>query len=38
MARWVVAYSDVAHLISLNLGKSWEKYAKSSDAGLNIII
>ena len=36
IALWVVAYRDVAHLISLNLGKSWEKYAKSFDAGLSI--
>ena len=34
IVHWVVAYRDVAHLITLNLGKSWEKYAKSFDAGL----
>ena len=35
IALWVIAYRDVAHPITLNLGKSWEKYAKSFDAGLN---
>ena len=34
IVHWVFAYRDVAHLIRLNLGKSWEKYAKSFDAGL----
>ena len=29
---------DMAHLITLNLGKSWEKYAKSFDAGLILIM
>ena len=33
----VVAYRDVAHLVRLNLGKSWEKSAKSFDAGLMLI-
>ena len=32
---WVVAYRDVAHLVRLDLGKSWEKSAKSFDAGLS---
>ena len=32
---WVVAYRDVAHLVRLNVGKSWEKSAKSFDAGLS---
>ena len=36
IVHWVVAYRDVAHLIRLNLGKSWEKPAKSFDAGLSI--
>ena len=34
IAIWVIAYRDVAHPITLNLGKSWEKYAKSFDAGV----
>ena len=34
IVHWVVAYRDVAHLVRLNLGKSWEKSAKSFDAGL----
>ena len=33
--HWVVAYRDVAHLVRLNLGKSWAKSAKSFDAGLS---
>ena len=37
IVHWVVAYRDVAHLITLNLGKSWEKYAKSFDAGLKSV-
>ena len=32
--HWVVAYRDMAHLVRLNLGKSWEKSAKSFNAGL----
>ena len=35
IVHWVVAYRDVAHLVRLNLGKSWEKSAKSFDAGLS---
>ena len=35
IVHWVVAYKDMAHLVRLNLGKSWEKSAKSFDAGLN---
>ena len=31
---WVVVYRDVAHLITLNLGKVEKRYAKSFDAGL----
>ena len=34
IVHWVVAYRDVAHLVRFNLGKSWEKSAKSFDAGL----
>ena len=34
IVHWVVAYRDVAHLVRLNLGKSWEKSGKSFDAGL----
>ena len=34
IVHWVVAYRDMAHLVRLNLGKSWEKSAKSFDAGL----
>ena len=36
IVHWVVAYRDMAHLVRLNLGKSWEKSAKSFDAGLMI--
>ena len=36
IVHWVVAYRDVAHLVRLNLGKSWEKSAKSFDAGLRL--
>ena len=35
IVHWVVAYRDMAHLVRLNLGKSWEKSAKSFDAGLS---
>ena len=35
IVHWVVAYRDVAHLVKLNLGKSWEKSGKSFDAGLS---
>ena len=35
IVHWVVAKRDVAHLVRLNLGKSWGKYAKSFDAGLS---
>ena len=38
IAHWVVAYRDVAHMVRLNLGKSWEKSAKSFDAGLRGIL
>ena len=34
IVHWVVAYRDVAHLVRLNLEKSWENSAKSFDAGL----
>ena len=34
VVHWVFAFGDMAHPIALNLGKSWEKYAKSFDAGL----
>ena len=34
IVHWVVAYRDVAHLMTLNLGKVEKKYAKSFDAGL----
>ena len=37
IVHWVVAYRDMAHLVRLNLGKSWEKSAKSFDAGLRSI-
>ena len=33
IVHWVVAYRDVAHLVRLNLEKSWENSAKSFDAG-----
>ena len=36
IVHWVVAYRDVAHLVRLNLGKSWENSAKSFDAGLKV--
>ena len=38
VVHWAVAYRAVAHLIRLNLGKSWEKYAKSFDAGLTRLL
>ena len=34
IVHWIVVYRDVAHLITLNLGKVEKKYAKSFDAGL----
>ena len=34
IVHWVVAYRDGAHLVRLNLEKSWEKSGKSFDAGL----
>ena len=34
IVHWVVVYRDVAHLITLNLGKIEKRYAKSFDAGL----
>ena len=36
IVHWVVVYRDVAHLITLNLGKVEKRYAKSFDAGLNV--
>ena len=38
MGHWVVIYGDVAHLITLNLGKVEKKYAKLFDAGLKFHI
>ena len=38
IVHWVVAYRDMAHLVRLNLGKSWEKSAKSFDAGLTCFL
>ena len=37
IVHWIVACRDVAHLVRLNLGKSWEKSAKSFDAGLTVV-
>ena len=35
IVHWVVVYRDVAHLMTLNLGKVEKRYDKSFDAGLN---
>ena len=38
IVHWVVAYRDGAHLVRLNLEKSWEKSGKSFDAGLTHVL
>ena len=38
IVHWVVANRDVAHLVRFNLGKSWEKSAKSFNAGLSSLL
>ena len=35
IVHWVVVYKDVAHLMTLNLGKVEKRYDKSFDAGLS---